>query len=265
MGRMDVKSANVKSVNMGNANVMRANVTTTMATGALQLNKDAPIPDRQHILLTGVFFMRRAFVILLGIILILCGSVILIKDIYGGYIDSTAQAVAVGVVATKINQTLNDGIYDEDLEGELLNIERDGEGNIQYVEANSRLINKLVLAFSTGMEENYSLGDMTEVPVNLGVLTGNKILSQLPCTAKIKVMPLSLTKFQWESEFVTEGINQTRYKVYCTVSSEVKILAPFTEETAEINRKVLLAEAIIVGKVPDSYVVVPEEDILDVT
>lgn len=102
------------------------------------------------------------------------------------------------------------------------------------------------------------------IPVNFGVLTGSKILSQLPWTADVKVMPLSLTKFQAETEFTTEGINQTRYKVYCTVTSKIQILAPFSKETAEINRKVLLAEAIIVGKVPDSYVLVPEEDILDV-
>ena len=79
----------------------------------------------------------------------------------------------------------------------------------------------------------------------------------------VKVQPLSLTKFQYETEFETEGINQTRYYVYCTVTSQVHILAPFTDKTAEINRRVLIAEAIIVGKVPDSYVVVPEGSILD--
>jgi hypothetical protein len=41
-------------------------------------------------------------------------------------------------------------------------------------------------------------------------------------------------------------------------------VAPFTRNQAQINRKVLLAEAIIVGQVPDSYVMVPEEDILEV-
>ena len=79
----------------------------------------------------------------------------------------------------------------------------------------------------------------------------------------VKVQPLSLTKFQYETDFETEGINQTRYYVYCTVTSQVHIIAPFTNKTAAINRKVLLAEAIIVGKVPDSYVVVPEENIMD--
>ena len=43
----------------------------------------------------------------------------------------------------------------------------------------------------------------------------------------------------------------------------MRILAPFTNKTTEINRDYQLAEAIIVGQVPGSYVYVPEESILD--
>ena len=207
--------------------------------------------------------MKRAAVILLGIGFIITGSLLLIKDRFGDSIEATAEAVAVNAVALKINESLENGFYNEELGEPLLTVERDDEGNIQYLEPNSRVINKLLLEFSTNVKENYSLDDVEEIKVNWGVITGSKILSQLPFTAKVKVQPVSLTKFQYESEFETEGINQTRYRLYCTVNSQIHIVAPFTDKTAEINRKVLLAEAVIVGKVPDSYVVVPEESILD--
>ena len=207
--------------------------------------------------------MKRAAVILLGIGFIITGSLLLIKDRFGDSIEATAEAVAVNAVAIKINESLENGFYNEELGEPLLTVERDDEGNIQYLEPNSRVINKLLLEFSTNVKENYSLDDVEEIKVNWGVITGSKILSQLPFTAKVKVQPVSLTKFQYESEFETEGINQTRYRLYCTVNSQKHFVAPFTDKTAEINRKVLLAEAVIVGKVPDSYVVVPEESILD--
>lgn len=207
--------------------------------------------------------MKRAAVILLGIGFIITGSLLLIKDRFGDSIEATAEAVAVNAVAIKINESLENGFYNEELGEPLLTVERDDEGNIQYLEPNSRVINKLLLEFSTNVKENYSLDDVEEIKVNWGVITGSKILSRLPFTAKVKVQPVSLTKFQYESEFETEGINQTRYRLYCTVNSQIHIVAPFTDKTAEINRKVLLAEAVIVGKVPDSYVVVPEESILD--
>lgn len=207
--------------------------------------------------------MRKWAVILIGIGLVILGTIVLIKDAFGESIEQAAQAVAVNSVATKINKSLKQGFYDEDLGEPLLNVERDKEGNIQYIEPNARLINKLLLSFSANVKENYDLSDIEEIKVNLGVITGSRVLSQMPFYITVKVQPLSLTKFQYETGFETEGINQTRYYVYCTIISKVQILAPFTDKTAEINRKVLIAEAIIVGKVPNNYVMVPKENILD--
>lgn len=207
--------------------------------------------------------MKRAAVILIGIGLVILGGILVIRDKFGDSIQQTAEAVAVNAVATKINDSLQNGLYDEALSGPLLNVERDSEGNIQYLEPNAEVINKLLLEFSTNVRENYDLGDTEEIKVNWGVITGSKLLSQLPFAVTVKVQPVSLTKFQYETGFETEGINQTRYYVYCTITSQIHILAPFTDKTAQINRRLLLAEAVIVGKVPDSYVVVPEESILD--
>ena len=207
--------------------------------------------------------MRRWMIIITGVVLVAIGSVVLIKDTFGDNIEATAEAIAIDIVGSKINKSLKEGFYDETMGQPLLHIERDSEGNIQYVEPDSRVINKLLLSFSQNVEEKYSLSDMEEHKVNLGVLTGSRVLSQLPLYITIRVQPLSLTKFQYETEFETEGINQTRYYVYCTVTSKVHILAPFTGKISEINRRILLAEAVIIGKVPDSYVLVPEESILD--
>ncbi len=207
--------------------------------------------------------MKRAAVILIGIGLVILGGMLVIRDKFGDSIQQTAEAVAVNAVATKINDSLQNGLYDEALSGPLLKVERDSEGNIQYLEPNAEVINKLLLEFSTNVRENYDLGDTEEIKVNWGVITGSKLLSQLPFAVTVKVQPVSLTKFQYETGFETEGINQTRYYVYCTITSQIHILAPFTDKTAQINRRLLLAEAVIVGKVPDSYVVVPEGSILD--
>ena len=207
--------------------------------------------------------MRRLISVILGIVLIVSGVWLIARDIYGENISSTATDIAVNYVAGKINKSLREGIYDSELDGPLIKVKRNSEGDIVYIEPDSRLINKLVLEFMSGVEEDYSQEDMQVVRVNFGVITGSKLLSQLPFTAKIKIQPLSLTKFQYETEFETQGINQTRYCVYCTINSTVRILAPFMRETAEINRRFLIAEAIIIGDVPESYVDVPKEDILD--
>ena len=45
--------------------------------------------------------MKRAAVILIGIGLVILGSILLIKDRFGDSIEATAEAVAVNAVATK--------------------------------------------------------------------------------------------------------------------------------------------------------------------
>lgn len=207
--------------------------------------------------------MGRVVSIFLGLILVAAGVLMLFKDVYGESIAGASESIAVNFVAMKINASLKEGIYSSELDGPLIHVERDENGNIKYLEPDSRLINKLVLEFMTEVNDTYNLDDTQAVKVNLGVITGSKILSQLPFTVKVKVQPLSLTRFQYETEFETQGINQTRYCVYCTINSQVRILAPFTDKVSEINRRFLLAEAIIVGDVPGNYVEVPKESILD--
>ncbi|MBR5517382.1 MAG: sporulation protein YunB [Firmicutes bacterium] len=207
--------------------------------------------------------MKKLALILIGLGLVIVGTVIMFKDAYINNIEYTAELIAKSAVSSKITKSLNSGFYNQALDEPLIYVERDEEGAIQYLEPNSRLINKLLLGFSAEIKENYSHADITEVEVNLGVLTGDRILSQLPFTAKVKIHPISLTKFQYESDFETEGINQTRYYLYCNVVSDIRIIAPFTDKKSTIEKKILLAEAIIVGKVPDNYVMVPEDSILD--
>ena len=56
-----------------------------------------------------------------------------------------------------------------------------------------------------------------------------------------------------KSEFKAQGINQTLHRVYLKVKCEVSILTPFKDITKEITSQVLLAENVIVGKIPSTY------------
>ena len=63
--------------------------------------------------------------------------------------------------------------------------------------------------------------------------------------------------------FESQGINQTKYRIYITVESSIRVLRPFSSGDLKVRNKDLVAETVIVGEVPDSYVNVPENEILD--
>ena len=55
------------------------------------------------------------------------------------------------------------------------------------------------------------------------------------------------------SEFEQAGINQTRHKIYLDVMTEVDIIIPTAESTVNTITQVLVAESILIGNVPDTY------------
>ena len=82
---------------------------------------------------------------------------------------------------------------------------------------------------------------------------------------EIAIRPMSVSSMDFRTEFETQGINQTKYKIYIELGCRIKVLAPFSSRTICTSSTILIAEAVILGDVPDSYVEVPKEDILDVT
>ena len=76
--------------------------------------------------------MRRIAMISVGIVLVFLGGIWIFKDVYGESIAGTAEDIAVNMVAAKINESLVTGFYDEKLDGTLLRVERDKDGNIKY-------------------------------------------------------------------------------------------------------------------------------------
>lgn len=55
------------------------------------------------------------------------------------------------------------------------------------------------------------------------------------------------------SEFESVNINQTIHKIYFDLNTILNVFTPVGAFGEDINSKVLLTEAVIVGKIPDAY------------
>ena len=54
----------------------------------------------------------------------------------------------------------------------------------------------------------------------------------------------------FKTEFETQGINQTKYKIYIVLTCRIKNGSPFSTRIFKTNSTILIAEAVILGKVP---------------
>lgn len=202
-----------------------------------------------------------AFIIVLGCILLTEG----LKWQIEPNIDAVSRLKARSIVTALINRSVKEELG-QSMEDESFFIVQTGkDGKVQMVQANTVLINRVVSSFAENLQKKYSTMEAQPAEISYGTLLGSKLLSQTGLDMEIRILPLSVTSYDFETEFETQGINQTKYKVYIILESSVRILQPFSDRNIKIRSKVLISEAVIVGDVPESYVNVPKEDILDVT
>ena len=80
----------------------------------------------------------------------------------------------------------------------------------------------------------------------------------------VKVVPVGSVSSEFVTEFRTAGINQTRHKVYIRIRANMRIVIPTGAREVEVVAQVPVAETVIVGQVPQSYVNVDStEDMLN--
>ena len=58
---------------------------------------------------------------------------------------------------------------------------------------------------------------------------------------------------EFSNSIVTAGINQTKHQINLNVIVDIDILIPWGTESAQVVTEVLIADTVVVGKVPDTY------------
>ena len=69
---------------------------------------------------------------------------------------------------------------------------------------------------------------------------------------------MSAVSAAFSTEFESAGINQTRHKIYLSLHTVVRLVIPSSARQVTLNGQMLIAESIIVGDVPQSFVNVPD-------
>lgn len=160
----------------------------------------------------------------------------------------------IKILATEsINRVVKEELSNNIKYSDLVIIKTGKEGEISSVELNTVEMNKFGSKVALRVQEEMKFLGGRGVSIPLGVITGSSILSYLGPEINVKVKPLGNVATDFKSEFEAAGINQTRYRVYITVNTELQIMVPFGGDKLNVSSTIPIAETLIVGKVPDSY------------
>lgn len=193
-----------------------------------------------------------------GIILAVIFLVIVVVCIYTlNSVSPTIVAFSEAKIKSLTTAAVNSAIFEVMLEPisyvDLVSIEKNADGEITLIAANSMIINKLARDMAQSTETYIEKMGEQDVKIPIGTLSGSPLLAGKGFKVTIRVLPLGSVKCQFVSEFETAGINQTRHKIYLDVVATISIVLPTSQSIVKTNTPVLVSESIIVGKVPDTY------------
>ena len=64
---------------------------------------------------------------------------------------------------------------------------------------------------------------------------------------------LTSSHVEFQNNVVTAGINQTKHQINLEVVVDIDVLIPWDTESAQVVTEVLIADVVVVGKVPETY------------
>lgn len=114
-------------------------------------------------------------------------------------------------------------------------------------------INKIASDIALEAEKQFKELENEEVKIPIGAFTGSKYLSGAGPNINIKVITTGNVLTEIKSEFESQGINQTMYRIYLELNCKVNIATQYKVIEDEIVNQVLLVETVIVGEVPETY------------
>ena len=173
---------------------------------------------------------------------------------------ATAHSIALETVNRAAQQVVGDGIaYDQ-----LMDVQTDSGGRVAMLRANTMRMNQIATQTAIMAQEELNSIENQMVDVPLGAALGIRFLGGFGPRLSVQIVPIGAVSTHFETEFETAGINQTRHKNFLTLETSVSLIVPADSRMVQVTSTVPIAESIIVGQVPDSFVdVSDEEDMLN--
>lgn len=130
------------------------------------------------------------------------------------------------------------------------------------MQANTILMNSIAAEVALEVQEQLKQISKANIKVPLSNAFDTQLLT-LP-SVNVQIIPQGSVAVDFATEFESSGINQTRHRIYIIVVTDIKMIVPLVSENLRITTNIPIAETIIVGDVPEQYVNVPKENILNV-
>ena len=169
------------------------------------------------------------------------------------YFRTLTGAMAVSNASDLITQTVSN-IVENEMRllgpdgGKFVSFEKDGDGQISAIVTDTSRVNILSAELLNAIVEASDRGDL-----DLSILLGISFFLGRGPTVPVKITMLTSSRVDFRNVLTDAGINQTKHQLLLEVCVDADVLLPWEIRSTQIVTEVLVAETIIVGRVPQTY------------
>ena len=131
--------------------------------------------------------------------------------------------------------------------------EKDLEGRITALKTNMSEVNRLKTAILNLINDEILALDTSGLGIPIGSLILPELFSGRGPEIPVRILSIRNSDAAFSSYFTEAGINQTLQQLTMEVSVDVSVLVMGSTASFTVSSQVVVAETIIVGQVPDTF------------
>lgn len=170
-----------------------------------------------------------------------------------GPIAAVAEAEARSRGIGAVNRTLLSSVGQSLGHDDLVRYEKDQQGQIVAYRVNTQLINQVASRAAEEVHREFQALGTDPFQVPLGAMTGSQLLGTTGPRISVKMIPVGTVAINIREEFKSQGINQTRHRIWLEATARVQVVLPLLAREVVVVADVPVTETVIVGPVPSSF------------
>ena len=201
-----------------------------------------------------VRFLKRMIVLIVILSIVAAFGVTLFRKRYQQVILHLAETQVKNATSDLINDAIDKQIevgnihYDR-----IVHFEKDLDGRITALKTNMSEVNRLKTDILNLINDEILAVDTANLGVPLGNLFLPEFLSGKGPSIPVQILSIRNSDASFHSHFSEAGINQTLQQITMDVSVDVSVLVLGETDSFTVSSQVVVAETIIVGDVPDTF------------
>lgn len=169
-------------------------------------------------------------------------------------LESLATTRASNMVNRIVSEAVDEAIESGNIRySDLITFEKDHEGRITAIYSNMAAFNRLQSRILDIVLTRIDQVSTRELSIPVGSLTGSVLLAGRGPSISVRMESVGSSSANFENEFTSAGINQTKHQIVLKIDVTVSILLPGFSTATTVSNAVTVAETVIVGSVPDTY------------